>query len=72
MKKATLSELASREKLKNLTLRTGFILLEVLLGLLLVVCLPICLLIGLLVHILYKIDRSFSFSLKIETPKRED
>ena len=72
MRKATLSELVSMEKLKSLTLRTGFIFLEALLGLLLVLCLPVCLLIGLLVHILHKIDSSFSFSLKIEAPKREN
>ena len=69
MRKAILSELTSREKLKNLTLRTGVLFLEGLLGALLFLGFPLFLLMGLLVHILYKIDNSFSFSLKINTPK---
>ena len=72
MRKAILSELISRERLKNLSLRIGHFLLEALLGVLLFLGFPLFLLMGLLVHILYKIDNSFSFSLKIETPKREN
>jgi len=70
MRKAILSELTSREKVKALILRIGHLFLEALLAVLVFLGLPLFLLIGLLVHILFKIDNSFSFSIKIETPKR--